>query len=46
MKDLVMAERARCIWILHDRANGYDKRKLFNLARALSAVADEIAVGI
>jgi hypothetical protein len=43
MQEAVLAERARCVSILRDRAKEFDRRKLFQLARPLAAIADEIA---
>jgi hypothetical protein len=41
--DPVLAERARCVSILRARAREFDRRKLFQLARPLAAIANEIA---
>jgi hypothetical protein len=41
--DPVLAERARCVAIMRDRAREFERRKLFQLARPLAALADEIA---
>lgn len=43
-EDPAVMERARCVSILRARARDFESQKLFNLARALSAVADEIGV--
>ena len=43
-EDPAATERARCISILHARAKDFESQKLFNLARALFAVADEIGI--
>lgn len=41
-EDPAAMERARCVSILRARAKDFESQKLFNLARAMSAVADEI----
>jgi hypothetical protein len=43
-EDPAAMERARCVSILRARARDFESQKLFNLARALSAVADEIGI--
>jgi hypothetical protein len=44
LEDPATVERARCVSILRARAKDFEGQKLFNLARALSAVADEIGI--
>lgn len=39
---LAIAERARCVSLLHERALSYEHKKLFHVSRALKAVAEEI----
>ncbi len=42
VEDPVAHERERCVSILRQRAKAFERQKLFNLARALSAAARDI----
>lgn len=39
---IAVAERARCILLLRERARSYEEKKLFHLSRALTSIAEEI----
>ena len=43
--DGAIAERDRCVSLLRRKAKSFEERKLFNISRALIAIAKEIAVG-
>ena len=40
--DFAVVERKRCVSALRERAHAFEQKKLFHIARALLAVAEEI----